>query len=175
MVLLSLIENGINWHIFLACDYKYTFHPLNDVFRYNNIFAITIFWWVTKDIVIAKLDCIYFNKRFFVACTSVSPSVYYSRDVKPPWFVIDYCQLGFIGKLFRSSDLPRLAQFFLMFYDAKPVDWLLEDLLHTMVCHLDHDHKKCNKEKARVRVRYKPSLFQHIGTHSSLRGELGSE
>ncbi len=21
----------------LACDYRYTFHPLNDVFRYNNI------------------------------------------------------------------------------------------------------------------------------------------
>ncbi len=38
-VLLSLIGNGtrINCHIFLACDYGYTFHPLNDIFRYNNI------------------------------------------------------------------------------------------------------------------------------------------
>ncbi len=60
-----------------------------------------------------------------------------------------------------------------MFYDAKPVDWLLENALQTMVCHLDHDDKRCNKEKNRIRIHYKPSLFQHIGTHSSLRGEDG--
>ncbi len=34
-----------------------TLLPLNNAFRYNNIFAITIFLRVTKDIVIAKLDC----------------------------------------------------------------------------------------------------------------------
>ncbi len=56
-MLLSLIGNGINGHIFLACDYRYTFHPLNDVFRYDNIFATTMFWRVTKDVVMAKLDC----------------------------------------------------------------------------------------------------------------------
>ncbi len=54
---LTLIESDINWHIFLACDYMYTIHPLNNVVRYNNIFAITVFWRVTKGIVIAKLGC----------------------------------------------------------------------------------------------------------------------
>ncbi len=91
---------------------------------------------------------------------------------KEPWFVIDYCQLGFIGKLFRSSDLPTLVQFFLMFYNDKPVDWLLDDLLRTKMCKLDHDDKRCKSEKTKLWVRYKPSLFQHIGTHSSLRGKV---
>merc|ERR1711893_578481 len=48
---------------------------------------------------------------------------------KKPWFVIDFCQLGFIGKMFKSVELPWLVNFFLMFYNDKPVDWLLENLI----------------------------------------------
>ena len=39
---------------------------------------------------------------------------------KQAWFVIDFCQLGFIGKMFKSVELPWLVQFFLMFYNDKP-------------------------------------------------------
>ena len=88
------------------------------------------------------------------------------------WFVIDYCQLGFIGKLFRTADLPLLVDFFLMFYNDKPGDWLLQDVIQTRACKLDSDPKKCRKEKARYWIHYKPSLFQHIGTHSSLKGKV---
>ena len=35
-------------------------------------------------------------------------------------FVIDFCQLGFIGKMFKAVELPWLVQFFLMFYNDKP-------------------------------------------------------
>jgi len=91
---------------------------------------------------------------------------------KESWFVIDFCQLGFIGKMFKSRDLPMLIQFFLMFYNDKPGDWLLENVIQTMVCKLDQDNKKCKKEKSHLRIAYKPSLFQHIGTHSSLRGKV---
>ena len=31
------------------------------------------------------------------------------------------------------------------------------------------DNKKCKKEKEKLWIHYKPSLFQHIGTHSSLK------
>ena len=91
---------------------------------------------------------------------------------KQPWFVIDFCQLGFIGKMFKAVELPWLVQFFLMFYNDKPVDWLLENLIQTKVCKLDQDHKKCKKEKEKLWIHYKPSLFQHIGTHSSLKGKV---
>ncbi|XP_040564592.1 alpha-1,3-mannosyl-glycoprotein 4-beta-N-acetylglucosaminyltransferase B isoform X2 [Lepeophtheirus salmonis] len=91
---------------------------------------------------------------------------------KEPWFVIDFCQLGFIGKMFKSSQLHILIQFFLMFYNDKPVDWLLENVIQTKVCKLDQDYRKCKKEKASLWLHYKPSLFQHIGTHSSLKGKV---
>lgn len=77
---------------------------------------------------------------------------------KEPWFVLDFCQLGFIGtrpinlknisfsillysifilftgKMFKSAELPWLIQFFQMFYNDKPVDWLLDDLIYTKIC-----------------------------------------
>lgn len=52
------------------------------------------------------------------------------------------------------------------------MDWLLENLIQTKVCKLDQDHKKCKKEKEKLWLHYKPSLFQHIGTHSSLKGKV---
>ena len=77
-----------------------------------------------------------------------------------PWFVIDFCQLGFIGKMFSSSSLPLLIQFLLSFYNDKPGDWLLDNVIQTKVCKLDQDFKKCQKEKQALWIHYKPSLFQ---------------
>ena len=86
--------------------------------------------------------------------------------------MIDFCQLGFIGKLFRSSSLPVLIQFFLAFYNDKPVDWLLVDVIQTMVCAPSQNANKCKEERDQLKIQYKPSLFQHIGTHSSLKGKV---
>lgn len=91
---------------------------------------------------------------------------------KKSWMVIDFCQLGFIGKLFKTVNLPYFIEFFIMFYNDKPVDWLLEDVLATKMCKLDYNIKTCKKAKDTIRPRYKPSLFQHIGTHSSLKGKV---
>lgn len=74
------------------------------------------------------------------------------------WFVLDFCQLGFIGmlcpvflneskyklllstgKMFKSADLPWLITFFQMFYNEKPVDWLLYHLIYTKVCSVEKD------------------------------------
>ena len=93
---------------------------------------------------------------------------------KRRWFVIDFCQLGFIGKLFRSSSLPVLVQFFLAFFNDKPVDWLLMDVLNTMACSPAEATDKCKEKRDQLKVQYKPSLFQHIGTHSSLKGKVQS-
>ena len=35
-------------------------------------------------------------------------------------FIIDFCALGFIGKMFKTVDLPFISQFLLMFYKNKP-------------------------------------------------------
>ena len=41
--------------------------------------------------------------------------------------------------MFRCAELPFLIQFFLMFSNDKPVDWLLDYLVQTKACNLDKD------------------------------------
>ncbi|XP_031175199.1 alpha-1,3-mannosyl-glycoprotein 4-beta-N-acetylglucosaminyltransferase B isoform X4 [Sander lucioperca] len=88
------------------------------------------------------------------------------------WLYLEFSQLGFIGKMFQSRDLPMIAEFFLMFHRDKPIDWLLDHILWVKVCNPEKDAKDCDKQKAQLRHRYKPSLFQHVGLHSSLPGKL---
>lgn len=96
--------------------------------------------------------------------------------------------------MFKSAELPWLITFFQMFYNDKPVDWLLEHLIYTKVCNWEKDmvsylsrkppgkfkfmqihprtQKHCKYEKAKLWLHYKPSLFQHIGMTSSLKGKV---
>lgn len=102
--------------------------------------------------------------------------------------------------MFKSAELPWLITFFQMFYNDKPVDWLLEHLIYTKICNWEKDmvllivlkhnfyassiiivlkiltflifQKHCKVEKAKLWLHYKPSLFQHIGTTSSLKGKV---
>uniref|UniRef100_A0A2R9B9X7 MGAT4 family member D n=1 Tax=Pan paniscus TaxID=9597 RepID=A0A2R9B9X7_PANPA len=74
---------------------------------------------------------------------------------------------GNLGKLFRSEDLTHFVRFFLMFYKEKPIDWLLNDIFRVKVCDTGEDLRNCMKRKKQIRIQYKPSLFQHVGIHSS--------
>jgi alpha-1,3-mannosylglycoprotein beta-1,4-N-acetylglucosaminyltransferase A/B len=40
------------------------------------------------------------------------------------WYSLEFCDLGFIGKLFHSTDLVQLVNYFLMFADFMPIDIL---------------------------------------------------
>lgn len=95
-----------------------------------------------------------------------------NKPDQAPWFLLDFCQLGFIGKMFKSAELPYLITFFQLFYSEKPVDWLLGDFIESKVCRADKDQKHCNQERAKYWLHYRPSLFQHIGTCSSLKGKV---
>ncbi|NXB64114.1 MGT4B acetylglucosaminyltransferase, partial [Struthidea cinerea] len=88
------------------------------------------------------------------------------------WIVLEFSQLGFIGKLFKSEDLPLMVEFFLMFYKDKPIDWLIDHLLWVKVCNPEKDAAHCEKEKSKLCIRAKPSLFQHMGVYSSLAGKI---
>uniref|UniRef100_A0A915CFM3 Major facilitator superfamily (MFS) profile domain-containing protein n=1 Tax=Parascaris univalens TaxID=6257 RepID=A0A915CFM3_PARUN len=94
------------------------------------------------------------------------------RPIESQWFMLEFSTLGFIGKLFRSSDLPLLAQFIALFHREKPVDWLLDLLFVNRYCHPEKSPKQCSEITKQYRVRSRPSLFQHVGVHSSLAGKL---
>ncbi|XP_041111156.1 alpha-1,3-mannosyl-glycoprotein 4-beta-N-acetylglucosaminyltransferase C [Polyodon spathula] len=72
------------------------------------------------------------------------------------WVTLEFSKLGYIGKLYHSNDLPRLARFLLMFYQEMPCDWLL---IHFRGLLAQKDV-----------IRFKPSLFQHMGYYSSYKG-----
>lgn len=74
--------------------------------------------------------------------------------------------------MFKSAELPWLITFFQMFYNDKPVDWLLDHLIYTKICNWEKDQKYCKQEKQKLWIHSKPSLFQHIGTTSSLKGKV---
>ncbi|CAD7076635.1 unnamed protein product [Hermetia illucens] len=120
------------------------------------------FYVQLEDDILAKRGFITIMKNFALERTAT----------KSMWFVLDFCQLGFIGKMFKSAELPWLITFFQMFYNDKPVDWLLDHLIETRVCNWEKDQKHCKQEKAKYWIHYKPSLFQHIGTTSSLKGKV---
>ncbi|XP_063166795.1 alpha-1,3-mannosyl-glycoprotein 4-beta-N-acetylglucosaminyltransferase-like protein MGAT4D [Candoia aspera] len=93
------------------------------------------------------------------------------QKISQEWIVLEFSQLGFIGKLFRCKDLTLIVEFFLMFYKDKPIDWLLDHLIWVKVCNPEKNKKHCESQKSYLRIRYKPSLFQHVGFHSSLPGK----
>ncbi|ESO10802.1 hypothetical protein HELRODRAFT_72364 [Helobdella robusta] len=97
---------------------------------------------------------------------------YANTHLSEKWLLLEFSHLGFIGKLFRSSDVPLVTEFFLMFHRDKPVDWLLDHLLYVKVCNPEKSNKHCFQSMESLRRRYKPSLFQHVGTYSSLKGKL---
>lgn len=90
------------------------------------------------------------------------------------WIVLEFSSLGFIGKLFHTCDVPSVSQFITLFYKEQPVDWLLDRYLFTRVCYLGQVSfwSRCQQQKQSVRLQFKPSLFQHMGTHSSLKGKI---
>lgn len=47
--------------------------------------------------------------------------------------------------MFKTAELPWLITFFQMFYNDKPVDWLLDHLLYTKVCNYEKNNVSSKK------------------------------
>ena len=74
------------------------------------------------------------------------------------WACLEVSKLGFIGKIFKTVDIPKFASFFLTFYDTKPCDILI-----------GHVYNLLGQSKP---IHLQASLFQHIGKVSSLRHKI---
>ncbi|XP_045323013.1 alpha-1,3-mannosyl-glycoprotein 4-beta-N-acetylglucosaminyltransferase-like protein MGAT4D isoform X6 [Leopardus geoffroyi] len=110
-------------------------------------------------------DDIIAKKRYFTKITDFVHNITSNN-----WFYIEFSILGFIGKLFKSEDLTDLVRFFLMFYKDKPIDLLLGDIFQVKMCNPGETPEKCAERNKQIRIRYKPSLFQHVGIQSSFSG-----
>lgn len=76
------------------------------------------------------------------------------NETKDYWAVLEFSSLGFIGKMFRSTDVHKMATLLRYFYSEQPCDFLLIHYVNLMVQ---------NGRFLKI-----PTLFQHHGLHSSL-------
>ena len=53
------------------------------------------------------------------------------------WILINFSELGFIGKLFRNKDLRAFINFYLLFAQYSPVDVFLEEIYIIVSCNPD--------------------------------------
>ncbi|KAI1721767.1 n-Acetylglucosaminyltransferase-IV (GnT-IV) conserved region domain-containing protein [Ditylenchus destructor] len=94
-------------------------------------------------------------------------------DTHNGWVMCEFSHLGFIGKMFRQSDLFFVTQFILLLYRELPVDWIMDQLLVTKYCPRTNINKcDAKRMEGRIRLRRRPPLFQHKGRHSSLPGKI---
>lgn len=74
--------------------------------------------------------------------------------------------------MFKSRDLSMFALMFVIFRHDKPVDWILTEIARLKYCRTDVEPKECRRVLSNKWLYSRPSLFQHIGTHSSLKGKV---
>ena len=75
------------------------------------------------------------------------------------WFSIKLLPLGACAILFQSADLAQLSAYLRMMYYEMPVDWLIDEHIRF-------------KERTGHASFVRKGLFDHIGVHSSLAGQV---
>lgn len=82
----------------------------------------------------------------------------YMNKFKDRWVCLEFSELGFIGKLYHSEDIDKLAKMVLLFYAQQPCD----------VTYLNFNVQML-QFKRHIR---RPTIFEHVGYHSSLPGKI---
>ncbi|XP_032527127.2 alpha-1,3-mannosyl-glycoprotein 4-beta-N-acetylglucosaminyltransferase A-like [Danaus plexippus] len=68
----------------------------------------------------------------------------------PDWYVLEFCNIGGIGKLFKTSDLIYFMTYIQLFYKQMPIDWLLESYIADSSCSLDRATESCTNSKTQI-------------------------
>lgn len=84
----------------------------------------------------------------------------YMREIKeftasasittPNWYIIEFCRVGGIGKLFKSAKVIDFIIYVQLFYGNMPIDWLMESFLADRVCTIDKTSSACGKSKLQI-------------------------
>ncbi|XP_076596040.1 alpha-1,3-mannosyl-glycoprotein 4-beta-N-acetylglucosaminyltransferase C-like [Chaetodon auriga] len=88
--------------------------------------------------------------------TTIKRRVEEQEAKKTTWAMLEFSTLGYIGKLYKTADLPLLARFLFIFYQEMPCDWLMSHFRTLLT--------------QKGSIIFKPSLFQHEGSFSSFQG-----
>ena len=127
---------------------------------------------------IASPSCFFFlQKSYFGMMKKFALRKYAEKkeENSPQWVFLDFCPLGFIGKLFVASELRDFITYLSVFFNEWPCDWLLATYTRTRACPLPMKIDQCIKSARLHGVAHSVPLFQHVGYHSSLKGKVSKE
>ncbi|XP_063128156.1 MGAT4 family, member E isoform X1 [Rattus norvegicus] len=74
------------------------------------------------------------------------------------WVLLEFSNMGILGKLLHSKDLPLLTRFLLLFHKERPLDWLIRHF--------------CTLLAQQSPILYRPFLFYHRLTHSTFTNNV---
>ena len=78
------------------------------------------------------------------------------------WISMEFCSLGFIGKLFKKQSLENLVMYAILFFKDKPIDWIYWSFIHMKACSPEWDKKKCQTERVSMfSTRVRPIACNH--------------
>ena len=126
-------SNYLNWRGKQNYDYAY-------LMKYSA--GLSKYYMQMEDDVIASDD--YFS--------AIMQFVEEQKDDN--WVCLEFSELGYIGKLYHSHHIDKLADLLLMFSHTQPVDYTFQ--YYNILMNQGY------------RIMRKPTLFQHMGYYSSL-------
>ena len=133
-----------------------------------------IFWRSKQNVDFAFLMCYcHGQSQYYLHLEDdvlPAPSFYpklrdFISSVKTNWPILDASFMGHVAKIYHANDLENLATYFYLMYDEMPVDWLIAFW------------RKIKYDRPYYQDFIFPpaSLFQHIGSHSSLAENKGRD
>jgi alpha-1,3-mannosylglycoprotein beta-1,4-N-acetylglucosaminyltransferase A/B len=187
---LNFIEHLASGLIEIIAPAASYYHPRVDNLKLTLNDSIERVRWRSKEVLDAAFLMSYVREKseyfLMVQDDVVSKQNYFSdikdflensneQTLKNPWKILKISKAGAVATLYRSSDLTDIVAFLNIFYNDKPVDWLIEEFLNTKFCIPQSKADDCEKIKSKIRLTKSSQVFMHVGRISSLKGKKGQE
>lgn len=86
-----------------------------------------------------------------------------SASAPKGWLYYSFTPVGGAGKAFHAASMREFDAMLKIYWNYKPLDWILWDYTKTKVCGYDDSGQTCKKKWKTVAVDYGKSLFMHKG------------
>ncbi|KAF3859903.1 hypothetical protein F7725_000158 [Dissostichus mawsoni] len=158
VVVVLLADFDVSWRVSTVTEIKTAFALELEqgqlVVLHNLDYSFLILYSASLGQYYLQIEDDVFSAKNFLS--TIKRRVAEQEAKKTTWAMLEFSALGYIGKLYKSAQLPLLARFLFLFYQEMPCDWLMGRFRDLMT----------QKEP----ILFKPSLFQHMGTFSSFQG-----
>ncbi|KAH8405981.1 hypothetical protein KR215_001371 [Drosophila sulfurigaster] len=130
-----------------------------------------VFYVQLVDDIMTRRQFVTSMKRFALIKSALA------NPFQPSWIVLDFCEVGFIGKLFKATELPYLITYLQLYYNDMNALDVLTHLIEAKMCRqVKKDKLQCQHLKTKLWQRFNSNLFYHIENISledKLKLELG--